>query len=157
MLRVVKPFDYARDRLQLLDSTGRRLTSGLFDELANPDSAIKPLFKLSEWRDAYIAIADPTDYKAALHLIGDWEHWQYLMGQCQAFVVEVKKWREEVAVKLASEAIVNLREQAKKPTGIGAAKWLAERGFQGKTIGRPKKNTEESGRISDDYKRVMGS
>lgn len=154
------PFDYAKYKPLLVDSTGRRLTSGLFEELADPASSIKPIFKLAEWRKVYVEIADPTDYKAALHLLGDWEHWQWLLERSAAFAADVQSWREEVHVKLASEGVEELRKQAKTPKGVTAAKWLAEKGFVLKNRGRPPKGKEPEApdtlRVGADYKRLLG-
>src|SRR5690349_13466613 len=137
----VKPFDYEAHRAQLIDSTGRKLTVGLFEELADPKSAIKPVFKLADWRKTYVDIADPTDYQAAMLLIGSWEHWQALV-QNPSFFAHLEVWRREVEVKVRSEAIINLVKQSATPKGTPAAKWLAEAGFVPRNM-RNKKQREE--------------
>lgn len=151
------PLDYNKYKPLLIDSTGRRLTAGLFEELADPASSIKPVFKLSDWRRIYVDICDPTDYKAALALIGDWEHWQWLLKQCRMFAEYVESWRAEVDVKLASEGLTQLRKQAKDVKGTAAAKWLVERGAMPKR-GRPikEKTPEESRDILHDFRRIGG-
>jgi hypothetical protein len=119
---------------------------------------IKPIFKLSEWRQTYVDIADPTDYRAALVLIGDWEHWQWLLSKCEAFAKHVAAWREEVYVKLASEGVAQLRKQAKTDKGAAAARWLADKGFVPKNKGRPPKDKQHEvldlGRVTSDLKRL---
>jgi hypothetical protein len=147
-------YDWEANKKKLLDSTGRKLTVGLFVELTdNPATAV---FMLSDWREKYVAISDPTDYKAAAALIGSWDHWQALVAN-KAFNAELVKWREEVHVKLKSEALDLLRKHAKGPQGTGAAKWLAEGGLSPRKPGRPKKEEEdepETNRVSADAKRL---
>ena len=145
-----KPFDYERYKPALCDSTGKKLTAGLFEELADPATAAKPVFKLSDWRKTYVEIADPTDYQAAMVLIGNWEHWLALM-KCPGFVEELEKWKEEVDTKLKSEAVSELIKQSKTDKGTAAARWLAEHGYVDKKRGRPAKKKEEAG---DDSKRL---
>lgn len=149
-------FDYAAHKPLLCDSTGRRLTTGLFEELAVPSSATKPVFKLAEWHLRYVEIADPTDYKAAMELIGDWDHWCALVAN-PVFKSHLEEWRKEVVVKLKSEAITELRKRAKTENGTAAAKYLAEMGNEKKkTVPRASgrdKAAEES-RISADAARI---
>jgi hypothetical protein len=148
--------DYAAIKHLLVDSTGRKLTSGLFFELADPASGIPPQFKLSEWRTEYVRIADPTDYKAAMALIGSWEHWEALVANPR-FREHLEQWRKEVDVKLRSEAIAALRAQSKSATGVAAARWLAEQGGVPKNKGRqPKSDKPDSGEsfAKDDAKRL---
>ena len=150
-----KPFDYDTYKPVLLDSTGRKLTIGLFEELADPGSASKPVFKLSDWRKVYVDIADPTGYEAHIVLIGNWEHWQALVEN-KRFAAELEKWNKEVEIKLRSQAIKNLVKQSKTDKGTAAAKWLAEAGYAPKQS-RKKQQTEEDGdssRVSGDLKRL---
>ncbi len=144
-------YDYEANRASVTDSTGRRLTIGLFEELADPATGIKPVFRLSEWKRVYVELADPTEYKAAQALIGNWQHWLALT-ESPPFREHLDKWREEVDVKLASEGVEKLRKQAGK--NPQAAKWLAERGYiekVGGKRGRPKKqelNNEQADRAN---------
>lgn len=152
-----EPFDYEKYRPVLLDSTGRKLTSGLFEELADPASSVKPVFKLADWRRIYVEIADPTDYQAARVLIGNWDHWEALAANPR-FKEHLELWRKEVEVKLRSEAIEHLRKQARTDKGTAAAKWLAERGEAPAKRGRPVKGAPEEpdhrSAIRDDAKRL---
>ena len=141
-------YDYEANRSLVTDSTGRRLTIGLFVELADSASGIKPVFRLSEWKRTYVELADPTEYKAAQALIGNWQHWLALT-ESPPFREHLDKWRDEVDVKLASEGVERLRKLA--PKNPQAAKWLAERGYLEKVggkRGRPKK--QEPNREQED-------
>lgn len=145
------PYDWEANKHLLCDSTGKRLTIGLFEELADPSTAAKPVFKLEDWRKTYVEIADPSDYKAAMVLIGNWDHWQ-LLCNTKAFAEHLERWREEVAAKLRSEGVEQLRKQSRQPTGTAAARWLAENGFEPKRgKGRPPKQGEKQ---TDDYPRL---
>ena len=146
----MKPFDWEANKAIVTDSTGRRLTVGLFEELSGPPAP----FLLSTWHRVYVDVCDPTDYKAAMVLIGQWEHWTMLL-ECKAFMVELEKWRKEVEVKLRSEGVIELRRQAKDIKGTAAAKWLAEQGVV-KTKGRVPKNMEDNSaaKIASDAKRL---
>jgi hypothetical protein len=140
-------FDYEANKDKLLSSSGQRLTTQLFEELARGDVAAKPVFKLSDWRKKYVEIADPTGYEAAMELLGDWEHW-LLLTKAPGFAAALKEWNEEVDVKLRSEGVKQLRKQAKLPTGTAAAKVLA--GIEGK---KAKPKAEEPGESEKEIKR----
>lgn len=152
-----KPFDYDTYRPVLLDSTGRKLTVGLFEELAEADASVKPVFKLSDWRTIYVDIADPTGYEAAKVLIGNWEHWQALVDN-RRFAAELEKWNKEVEVKLRSAAVKNLIKQSQTDKGVAAAKWLAEAGFLPKPSKKKADDDNESRadnvRLLRDAKRI---
>lgn len=139
----MKSYDWEGNKASLTDSTGKRLTTGLFKELADPSSAARPIFTLEEWRVVYVELADAGEYAAAMALIGNWEHWQALL-RSPPFMVELEKWRVEVAAKLQSEGIAHLRRQARTDKGVAAAKWLAERGFEEKQRGRPRKEQPQA-------------
>lgn len=121
-------YDYAKNKSKLIDSRGVRLTVGLFEELNDGSSGVKPVFKLSDWRKKYVELADPTGYQAAMELLGDWEHW-LLIIKSPSFAPHLAQWNVELEIKLRSEGIKQLLKQCKLPTGISAAKWLAEAGF----------------------------
>lgn len=149
-------FDYDRYKSVLTDATGKRLTSGLFAELADPTTASKPVFKLSDWRKTYVRISDPTGYKAALELIGDWDHWQLLCANPK-FAAHLAEWNKEVDTKLRSEAIDNLLRQAATATGTAAAKWLAESGYLPKRRKRGEDNSAEEGTVEKETKQKVAS
>ena len=153
-------YDYEANRDKLHSSTGHKLTTSLFEELTREDVAAKPVFKLSEWRKVYVDVADPTDYAAALELIGSWDRWLALI-ESPAFAKEVDKSRLEVEAKLRSEGMKQLMKQARLPTGTAAAKWLAEAGFieRDKRKKKDKQDDEKTlkeakTKVSEDAKRL---
>lgn len=143
-----EPYDWHAFKSLVCDSTGRKLTIGLFKELADSGSTIVPPFTIAEWRKVYVAIADPSDYEAAMVLIGNWEHWVALMN-CKSFMAELTKWREEVLVKLRSAALANLVKQSQSDKGTAAAKYLIELGGVKATRGRPAKEEPDDSRESN--------
>jgi hypothetical protein len=145
-------YDYAANKSKLCDTSGRRLTTGLFEELRDPMTVAPAVFKLSDWRKVYVALLDPTGYKAAYELIGDWDHWKLLVGN-PIFKTHLDEWNEEVAAALKSKAIAALLKQSAMPTGTAAAKYLVEQGYvkKGKKKEAP---SEVEDRASGDIKRL---
>jgi hypothetical protein len=139
--------DYESIKHLVVDHRGIRLTVGLFEELNDGTSAVKPCFKLSDWRKVYVAAGDPTGYKAAMELLGDWEHW-LLIIKSPSFSPHLEQWNKELEVKLRSEAVAQLVKQSKLPTGTAAAKWLADSGFTSK-VDKRKKQAEEPGKVRE--------
>jgi hypothetical protein len=131
----MKHYDYEANKAKLFDSTGRALTTGLFDGV----------FDKEEWHRLYVEAADPTEYDAAMVLIGNWEHWQVLR-KSKTLAELFDKWRMEVEVKLRSEAIKSMVRHSKQMNGAAAAKWLAEAGFVERDK-RTKKGKEEEKQI----------
>lgn len=148
--------DYESLKSKVLSSSGQRLTTQLFEELARDDVAAKPVFKLSEWRKQYVAIGDPTGYRAAMELLGDWEHW-LLICKAPGFAAALAEWNVELEHKMRSEAFVQLVKQSRLPTGTAAAKWLAEQGAKprrGKSQEADVAEKEARVRVSDDARRL---
>lgn len=126
-------FDFEANKSKLYDPQGRVVVTGLFEELADKRLGGKyVMFKLSDWKDVYVRLSDPTEYKAAIALIGNWEHWQRMLEN-PIFVAHVKEWRKEVDVKLEAEGIQNLREQARLGNAT-AARFLAKKEYKEKLI-----------------------
>lgn len=132
-------YDYEANKAKLCGPNGVRLTSGLFQELS--DNPLAP-FKLSDWKRRYVEIADPSDYDAAMELIGDWDHWQLLLEN-RPVAEHINKWRLEVEVKLRSRGIKDMTKHAKQPGGAAAAKWLAEAGFAMRDKRKPKDKEQD--------------
>ena len=143
---------YEANKSRLLSSSGQRLTSQLFEELARDDVAAKPIFKLSEWRKKYVEVADLTGYKACEVLLGDWEHW-LMLTRAPGFAAALAEWNAEVEQKLRSEALESLRKQAKTAQGTAAAKYLATIGKVDKRK-KGEEQVEEKRSISEDAKRI---
>lgn len=149
------------DRTKFLDGSGKRVILQLFKEFARPDVKYTPVYTLREWHDVFLDCRDPSEYEPAMQLLGDWEHWQDVRNHA-LLKPHVDKWQEELAVKLKSEAIKQIKQHAKQPGGTAAAKWLADKGYAQeatkKAVGRPKTEKEiptpNLGRIAGDMARL---
>jgi len=144
-----------------LDGSGKRVILGLFKEFARPDVKFKPLYTLKEWKEVFLDLRDPSEYQPAMHLLGDWDHWNEVRNH-PLIKPHVDKWQEELSVKLRSEAIAQMKSHAKQPGGTAAAKWLADKGYASdaskKPVGRPKQEKVDlpipTGRIAGDMARL---
>lgn len=133
------------------DSMGRYRTLSLFYETNT--SAETPVFTLKpkdthnyiSMKRLYLEYADPTEYSFAIAVLGSWEHWQRL-SNCDWFQKHVVEWRDELEVKLRSEAITEMRDLAMSGNK-DAAKWLADRGWNKHKVGRPTKEEVQSERV----------
>jgi hypothetical protein len=96
---------------------------------------------LADWRRRFIEIADPTEYRGAIELLGSWNDWQAFKRNWPTFKNKILiDWLAEVEVKLRSEAISNICEQALSDKGTAAAKWLAEGKYKTRRPGAPSKS-----------------
>lgn len=133
-------------RERVVDSTGRNVVLGLFKEFARPDVKFKPIYTLKQVKSMFLEARDPSEYAAAMSIVGDWDHWLQLRNHAQLKGV-VDHWHQELQVKLRSEAITDMVKHSKAPGGTAAAKWLADKGYDAptnkKSVGRPKKEEEE--------------
>jgi len=149
------------DRTKFLDGSGKRVILQLFKEFARSDVKFKPIYTLQQWKEVFLDLRDPSEYQAAMELLGDWEHWLEVRNH-PLIKQHVDKWQTELEVKLRSEAIQQMKMHAKQPGGTAAAKWLADKGYtqEGlkKPVGRPKKEEEpptiNTGRIAGDMARL---
>lgn len=84
-----------------------------------------------------------NEYDFALEEIGSWEHWCRLC-RAQKLKEMIASWREELEVKIRSNAIKSIIRTSLEETSAGAtsAKWLAEKGYAPKR-GRPSKEEKE--------------
>ena len=120
---------------------------------------------LEEWRKQFVAIADPTEYNAAITLAGSWSEWQRIKREWPEFRDKILiDWLAEVEVKLRSEAIGNLCQQALDTKGSAAAKWIAEGRYKPRKVGAPSKAEVDrqikiqasiNDEVEDDIARVM--
>lgn len=132
------------------DKMGRYLTQALFWETRT--DGYTPIFTLKDddhtvdgvtyksLRKTYVDIADPTEYEFAQIVFGSWEHWQTICSS-PTLLPYIEKWREELSVKLRSQAIKAMAQTALEEgsKGTTAAKWLAQEGWKGSSRGRPSK------------------
>lgn len=115
----------------------QRYTKQLFYELwitmPIEKRTVEPPFTLNRpkegyvcFREEYVKDADPTGYKTALRILGDYDYWEMLM-RVQWFREAKENWDRELEAKLQSENIQKIRELAKgeDAKALNAAKFLA--------------------------------
>jgi hypothetical protein len=160
-------------------SNGKYYTRQLFwDEainLAHDERVVEPMFSLHKdkpnlinLRREYVRLGDPTGYRLAEEVLGDYVFWQTLM-KCKWFVAAKKLWDEELDLKLSSQGMTKIKEllnDGLPAQQLAAAKYLAGKEYRkDKTAskGRPTKDqVEEAAReeasldrqIADDYQRL---
>jgi len=137
------------DKQKLLDSMGRPLTQSLFLEIGYSDYAVYTLkeydypYKGNQYpslKRLYLLEEDPTEYTfAEKHLLG-WQHWKRLCAN-KVIARHVDEWREELELKVRSQAVRDMMNLCASESGnFSAAKYLADRGWDKKAVGRPNKD-----------------
>lgn len=136
---------FSRDILK--DHVGAFRTVSLF--VGYNTSNLEPILTLAEedqvvdgvvypsLQKIYLSYNDPTEYQFAIDVFGSWRAWKRISGSAK-IAEHVNRWREEAEIRMRSEAIRALHEVATNegPRGVGAAKYVAERGWE-KRAGRP--------------------
>lgn len=132
-------------------STGQMITQGLFLEIGYTDSAYYTLededktYKgrvYPSLKKMFLEMEDPTEYSFATEYLLGWQHWQRICANKQ-LAKHIAEWREELELKLRSQAIMDIVQMSAEEKGFQAAKWLAERGWDKRGVGRPNKDTTE--------------
>lgn len=142
---MMEPVVYADIKDKVVDPFGRRVVLSLFSEFAGRSKFV-PLWSLyDDWKPVYMECFDPTEYEAAMRLMGDWEHYQMVRNHPKIKPI-MDKWAVEMEVKLRSFSLRQIIEQAKDPKGHAAAKYLADGGFTGRNK-RTKLGREEEAEI----------
>lgn len=152
------------DKSKMLDSAGRPLTQSLFLEIGYTDFALftlkdedhvyegKTFFSLKK---LYLEMEDPTEYAFANAYLLGWRHWKRL-GENKVIRKHIDEWREELELKLRAKGASSIMKAAKDGS-FNAAKWLADKGWEMKTAGRPSKSDIEreakfAARVDDEFK-----
>lgn len=140
------------DKSKLLDTMGRPLTQSLFLEIGYSEYAV---YTLKEYdyeykgklypslKKLYLKEEDPTEYAFAERNLLGWQHWKRL---CENKVIRkhVDEWREELELKIRSQAIRDMVNLCASENGnFSAAKFLADRGWDKRAAGRPSKAEKE--------------
>lgn len=129
-----------------LDELGRPITQSLFLEMGYTSNAVYTLkdvdytYKGKLYPSAkrlYLELGDPTEYEFATKYFLGWDHWQRICAN-KLVSEHIMKWRDELEVKLRSQA-VRMNIEAAKNGNYQAAKWLADRGWLTRAAGRPSK------------------
>lgn len=138
------------DKDRMKDKMGRGLTQALFLEYNYDESfavfTIDDQDKVYKGKTypslkrLYLACDDPIEYDFATTYLLGWNHWKKIQGNkwCMNHITE---WREELELKLASESFKMILDQSEE--NYQASKWLAEKGWKKKGVGRPAKDKSD--------------
>lgn len=106
---------------------------------ADEDKVVKGVVYPSLKR-LYLEEEDPTEYLFATKYLLNWKHWVRLNTKNQMLKAHFEEWREELEIKLRSLAILSILEQSVDGAkGFQAAKWIADKGWDKRSPGRPSK------------------
>ena len=155
ILKTIKKvyMSFKPNKNKLKDSGGRPLTQGLFLEVGyNYDTAVYSLKDEDHETDEgkvypslkrlYLELEDPTEYAFATQYLAGWGQWKRILNN-KNLRKHVDEWREELELKLRSQAVQDIIQMSADEKGFQAARWLADRGWEKKGAGRPKKDTSE--------------
>lgn len=167
---------YDRRKVALRGHNNIPYTQALFREMISSTSKEVAVFTtekedhyvngayLYSFRRLYLEAADPTDYQAAMYILGDWAHWEKLLNAKQTNSL-IEDCRRELELKLRSDAITSLHKIASTgdSKGIAAAKYIAGLEYKSSGKGRPSKAEKEgylkqeaksSSELLEDAKRI---
>lgn len=140
------------DKNKLKDEKNRYIVQGLFlEDRYNTDLAVYTYdgqdkeYKgkiYPSLKRLYLEHADPVEYDFAVTHLFDWPHWKRLCAN-KTVGAHIYDWREELALKLASEGVLSLINLATEKDSYQASKYLADRGWDVKEKGRPSKESIE--------------
>lgn len=137
--------EWVPEKALLKDTMGRYITQGLFLEI-NYDEKFA-IYTLGDedkeyngttyksLKKLYLQTLDPTEYTFATTYLYNWDHWQKMLGN-QNIARHVEEWREELEVKLRSQAVQSIIVGSLG--NFNAAKWVADGSWE-KKRGRPSK------------------
>lgn len=144
-------------RDKVVDTVGRNVILGLFEEYARSDAKFKPLYNLKDTKKLFIETRDPTEYKIAMLLVGDWTHWLELRNHPSLKPI-IDGWASEMEQMLRSEAIEEMIRLSKQPGGMAAAKWLHDKAYKSEKVGkgRPATKNENANSTSHVEEKLAG-
>ena len=146
------------DKSKLVDDRGRPLSQSLFLEVGYTDFAVYTTkdydheYKGKVYpslKRLYLEHEDVTEYSFANKYLLGWSHWKKICGN-KILSKQIDEWREELEVKIRSQAVRDIIDQSADSGSFQAAKWLADRGWDKRAAGRPsKKEAQKEARIKE--------
>jgi len=115
---------------------------------------------VKSFKNLYMELEDPTEYRIATEILCGWDYWKFLTNSVLISSI-IETYREELAIRIRSQALALLREQSQK--SVQASQFLAQ-GKWKTSRGRPSKAEKESllrqeARLDEDldelYKRAL--
>ena len=157
---------------------GVHLLKNLFWEHCMPDEKHMALYTiksheyqgLPSLRQLYLSCEDLTEYTFAITYLDSWEHWEKLCAS-PWFQDHIELWRKELALKLKSEAVLRVLEEARRggKNSFACNKWIVDKGYAGTEDkqakrGRPskaeltaevQKQINLDKQVEEDFERIM--
>lgn len=135
------------DKSLLKDTQGRPLTQGLFLEVSyNTKYAVYTL-KDDDYeyegkvypslKRLFLELEDVVEYDFANKYLLGWSHWKRLQEN-KLFTTVINEWREELELKLRSQAVRDILDMTADEKSFQAAKWVADKGWEKLQKGRPR-------------------
>lgn len=139
------------DKSELKDKMGRPLTQGLFLEIGYDTKFAVYTLKDDDFmyegklypslKRLYLDMEDPIEYDFANKYLLGWNHWKRICEN-KIFTDRIEGWREELQLKLRARGFKEMMNKAS--TSPMAAKWLTDKGWEEKKVGRPSKSDQEA-------------
>jgi len=138
------------DKERLLGEGGTPITQSMFLEIGYTDRAVfttkdkdyKYKGKLyPSLKKLYLEYEDPTEYGFVMKYLVSWSQWKKLCAN-QRTLLEIEQWREELELKLRSQAVKDMIDQSAEGGSFQASKWLSDRGWDKRAAGRPSKKEQ---------------
>jgi hypothetical protein len=110
----------------------------------------------------YTSFEDPLEYDFANEYLSGWKHWCRILDN-KWCMKHIQEWRDELEIKIRSQAVKDIMDLSLNNDSFQAAKWLADRGWEKRGAGRPSKaekqkessmNTRIAEEFSADVKRM---
>jgi hypothetical protein len=156
------------------NSSGTHYLKALFYEIALEPNRDYVLYTLKqEDHNGYPSIHrlfveanDPTEYEFAKKYFASWSHWK-MVRECSWFKPSYEAMKEELEMKIRSNALRDLRESSEDPKNtVQVNKYLLDRGWADKTDtrGRPSKQKikeeadkliKENDVVENDFARII--
>ena len=135
------------DKSLLKDTQGRPLTQGLFLEVSyNTKYAVYTLKEdhyeyegkvYPSLKRLFLEMEDVVEYDFANRYLLGWNHWKRIQEN-KLFSQHIHEWREELELKLRSQAVRDILDMTADEKSFQAAKWIADKGWEKLKAGRPR-------------------
>jgi len=140
--------EFKPDKKKFVDSMGRPITQSLFIETSyDPEVAVYSLkdydfeyegVLFPSLKRLYLQMEDVVEYEFATTYLLSWTQWQRICSN-KLFKSNIEAWREELELKIRSQAVRDIIDMTADEKSFQAAKWLADKGWDKRKAGRPSK------------------
>ena len=157
--------EYKPDKKLMKDAMGKMITQSLFLELGYRDSAIYTLddhdkeYKGKTYpslKKLYLQIEDPHELEFSRAYLLGWKHWNRMLEN-KLIRGHIDEWRDELEVQIRSSGLQAILERvANGEAGFQDAKFLVDRGWDKRAVGRPTRDMANRERkIQDEMTRLF--